>query len=186
MTYPIQIASFAPCCEQESSDQRIMLSLVKQHGDGLLTRNSPCFHLVSSGFLVNAARDRMLLVRHNLYRAWGWTGGHADGQPDLLAVALREAEEETGVHTLRPLSEQAVSLDILPAPGHYKNGRYVSAHLHLGLAFAIEADEREAPRCKPDENSGAQWFPVSRLEAVVDEAAMLPVYQKILHRIQSL
>ena len=161
MTYPQQIASFAPCCEQEHSDQRIMLSLVKQHGDGLLTRDTPCFHLVSSGFLVNAARNRMLLVRHNLYHAWGWTGGHADGKADLLTVAL----------------------DILPAPGHFKNGRYVSAHLHLGLAFAVEADEREAPRCKPDENSGAQWFPISQLEKIVDEAAMLPVYQKILRRI---
>lgn len=184
MTYPIQISSFAPCCEQERSDQRILLRLVKQYGDGLLTRENPCFHLVSSAFLVNAARDRMLLVRHNLYNAWGWTGGHADGQADLLAVALREAEEETGVRALCPLSEQAVSLDILPAPGHFKNGRYVSAHLHLGLAFAIEADEREPPRCKPDENSGAQWFSVSALEKIVDEAAMLPIYRKILRRIR--
>ncbi|MFQ8600104.1 MAG: NUDIX hydrolase [Oscillospiraceae bacterium] len=162
MTYPIQISSFAPCCEQERSDQRILLRLVKQYGDGLLTRENPCFHLVSSAFLVNAARDRMLLVRHNLYNAWGWTGGHADGQADLLAVALREAEEETGVRALCPLSEQAVSLDILPAPGHFKNGRYVSAHLHLGLAFAIEADEHEPHDASRTKTAARSGFPSLR------------------------
>ena len=77
---------------------------------------------------------------------------------DLLAVALREVREESGLTDVRPVSEQIYSLEILSVDGHEKWGRYVSSHLHLNVTYLLEADPA-APICpKPDENSRVGWF----------------------------
>ena len=62
--------------------------------------------MTASGFIVNEARNKTLMVHHNIYNSWSWTGGHADGDSDLLAVALREAREETGIVNVTPLSRE--------------------------------------------------------------------------------
>ena len=77
---------------------------------------------------------------------------------DLLAVAMREAREETGIHTVRPVSEKIFSVEILTVDGHEKRGKYVSSHLHLNVTYLLEADESEMLHKKEDENSGVAWF----------------------------
>ena len=83
------------------------------------------------------------MVHHNIYKTWSWTGGHADNDSDLLYVAIKEAKEETGIQNIKPLSKNIFSLDVLPVIGHIKNNKYVSAHLHLSVAYLLEADERD-------------------------------------------
>ena len=103
-------------------------------------------------------RSQVLMAYHKLYDSWAWLGGHADGDRDLLAVALREVREESGLTDVRPVSEQIYSLEILSVDGHEKWGRYVSSHLHLNVTYLLEADPA-APICpKPDENSRVGWF----------------------------
>lgn len=93
------------------------------------------------------------MAYHRLYDSWAWLGGHADGDRDLLAVALREVREESGLTEVRPVSEDLYSLEILTVDGHEKHGRYVSSHLHLNVTYLLEADPSAAIRPKPDENS---------------------------------
>lgn len=62
------------------------------------------------------------MIYHNIYNSWSWTGGHADGETDLLAVALREVTEETGLQTLRPVSRELFSVEILTVDGHENEG----------------------------------------------------------------
>ena len=90
--------------------------------DNILTRENAFAHLTSSGFILNENKDKVLMIYHNLYNSWAWTGGHADGEDDLLEVAIKEAKEETGVVNIHPLSTQIMSLDILPVWGHMKKG----------------------------------------------------------------
>ena len=118
-----EIAAYRPRSEQEEADQRQMLDYIRQFPDTILTRDNPIAHFSSSGFVVNADASRVLMAHHNLYRVWAWTGGHVDGEEDFLAVALREAREETGVTHIRPLSDAIASLEILPVWGHVKRGR---------------------------------------------------------------
>ena len=42
------------------------------------------------------------MIYHNIYNSWAWPGGHADGESDLLGVAMREVMEETGIKNLKP------------------------------------------------------------------------------------
>ena len=111
------IQSFVPGCAQEAADQDLILSLALREPIAILTRESLAAHMTASRFIVNEARNKTLMVHHNIYNSWSWTGGHADGDSDLLAVALREAREETGIVNVTPLSREIMSLDVLTVPG---------------------------------------------------------------------
>jgi 8-oxo-dGTP pyrophosphatase MutT (NUDIX family) len=176
------MTDFVPANDQETSDRQIVLNLIRQHGRQILTRLNPVAHITSSGLILNEAHNKILMVHHNIYNTWTWTGGHADGDADLLAVALKEAAEETGVLSIRPFKNDILSLDILPVYGHFKNGQYVSAHLHLSVAFLLIADEQEPLIINPKENSGVQWVPISQASRYSNEPFMLAIYKKILDR----
>ena len=184
--YADDIRAYRPQDEQEETDKRIILEYVDRYPDTVLTRQNEYAHITSSGFVVNADATKVLMAHHNIYKVWAWTGGHADGDPDLLGVALREAEEETGAAGLRPLSPLPLSLEVLTVPAHQKRGREVSAHLHLNFSFLLLAPrEGQALREKPDENSGVAWLPAHRLEEYCTEPEMLPIYRRLIQRAQA-
>ena len=112
--YLDDILAYEPRDEAEAGDKAMFLEYLRLFPDTILTRENKIAHLTASGFVVNGDGTRVLMAHHNLYRVWAWTGGHADGDGDLLSVALREAREETGVEHIKPLSTAIASLDILP------------------------------------------------------------------------
>lgn len=181
LDFRAQLAAYAPCCEQEEADKQLMLQCCARFDD-LLTRNNPVAHMTASAWIVSPDRTHALLAYHNLYRSWAWLGGHADGDGDLLRVALREAREESGLLHVRPVTDELFSIEVLPVTQHVKRGRFVSAHLHLNATFLLEADMSDALRCKPDENSGVKWFDLDSLNAAVSEPEMRTVYQKLMDK----
>ena len=152
-----QLRAYRPWNEQEEADCAELLRRLGQ-GEGLWTRENRSAHLTASGWIVSPERSRVLMAYHNLYDSWAWLGGHADGERDLLAVALREVREESGLTDVRPITEDIYSLEILSVDGHEKHGRYVSSHLHLNVTYLLEADPAAHIRPKLDENSRVGWF----------------------------
>ena len=153
----IQLKEYEPWNEQESADRDEIIRQLETAPD-IFSRENKAAHMTASAWVVNRARTKVLMVYHNIYDSWSWTGGHADGDEDLLAVAVREVREETGVMSVKPVSDRIYSLEILTVDGHVKRGQYVSSHLHLNLTWLLEADDTDVPRKKEDENSGAAWF----------------------------
>ena len=184
MRYDLEIRSYPAVTEQEIADRAEMLRLAGVYGDAILTRASDTAHMTGSGFIVDPAGNKTLMVFHNIYRSWSWTGGHADGQEDLLEVALREAREETGAE-VRPLWPEPVALDIIPVYSHFKRGAYVRAHMHLNLTYALVAREDAPLAVKPDENSAVAWIGEDEMREMVSEPPMLEVYEKIWQRIRA-
>ena len=182
MKFTEQLDHYTPTCPQEEKDREVILSYLRCF-DNLLTRDNEFAHFTASSFIVNRERTKTLLCYHNLYDSWAWTGGHADGDDDLLAVAIREAQEETGAQT-RPLYPGIYTLDILPVWGHVKRGRYVSSHQHLNVTYLLEADESQPLAVKPDENSGVQWVPIDQMLTYSTEREMHPVYQKLIDKLR--
>lgn len=182
MHYLQAIAQYPASSEQERADKQTILHFARAFPDTVLTRENTVAHLTSSGFIMNRALNRVLMVHHNLYQTWAWTGGHADGDTDLLAVALREAEEETGARGIQPLCTDILSLDILPVWAHEKRGVYVGTHLHLSAAYVLLAPEDTPLRSCPDENSGVRWIRVDDLSRYSNEAQVLPIYNKLITR----
>jgi 8-oxo-dGTP pyrophosphatase MutT (NUDIX family) len=174
-----EIKNYRPCCEQDERDRAVILAFLAAHDDAFL-RGNLVAHMTASAWVVNPARDRVLMVYHKLYDSWAWTGGHADGETDLLSVALRECREETGVAHVRPVSEEIYSLEILPVEGHEKRGQYVPSHLHLNLTYLLEADERAALQVCEAENSGVRWFSLAEALTAPSEPWMVErIYRKL-------
>jgi 8-oxo-dGTP pyrophosphatase MutT (NUDIX family) len=175
------IIAFKPLTEQEEVDQKLIVDFIKKN-DNSLTRDNKVAHVSSSGFILNKRMDKALMVYHKIYRSWSWTGGHADGESNLLKVALEEAREETGIENVKPLTEKIVTLDVLPVPSHFKHGKFVSAHLHLSIAYVLIADDTDRLMVKEDENSGVKWMKIKDIEKEVNELDMKLVYNKLINR----
>jgi ADP-ribose pyrophosphatase YjhB (NUDIX family) len=152
-----QIEAYVPFNEQETKDKALILKALKEQKD-VFTRDDTIAHMTASAWVVNPAHDKALMVYHNIYNSWSWLGGHADGDPDLLAVAIREVKEESGVTDVKALSNAIFSLEVLTVDGHIKRGQYVSSHLHLNVSYLLEVDDKDPLFVKPDENSGVRWF----------------------------
>lgn len=168
---------------QEIADRAAILQAVAMDRGGCLNRENLLFHFTASSIIVNADRTRTLMAYHNIYQSWAWTGGHADGDPDMFAVALREANEETGITGLKPLQADPVSMEILHVVHHMKKGKFVPSHVHLNLTYALEADDALAIRNQPGENSRVGWLNIADLPQLISEPTMIPIYHKILSRI---
>ena len=178
------IAAFEPFNEQEAADKRVILRALDTDPD-CFDRSAQA-HMACSIWVVDPTFTQTLLVYHNIYDSWSWIGGHADGECDLAAVALRELQEETGVSHARLVAGKACgadgapavpaptvggarplcgpggiySLEVLTVDGHEKRGAYVSSHLHLNVTYLAIADPAESIRIKSDENSGVRWVPL--------------------------
>lgn len=174
-----ELLEYRPWNEQEEKDREVLLRLLSS-GEELYTRENTGRHLTASCWIVNQKHDKVLMAYHNIYRSWSWLGGHADGEEDLLKVALKEAEEESGVKGARPLSDRIFSIEVLTVDGHEKRGKYVSSHLHLNVTYLLEADEEAALSPKEDENSGVAWFtPEGAVEASTEPWFRERIYKKL-------
>ena len=174
-----EIKAYAPCCEQEARDKAVILDYLAKNPDAFY-RSDPIAHMTASAWIVNRDRTKVLMVYHRIYDSWSWTGGHADGEKDLLAVALREAREETGLRKVRAVSEEIYSLEVLTVDGHEKRGAYVPSHLHLNVTYLLEADEDEELQVCEEENSGVKWFTLhDALRASTEPWFVERIYKKL-------
>ena len=174
-----EIKKYRPCNAQEQRDQALILDFLEKNGDAFL-RSNLLAHMTASSWIVNPERTKTLMVYHNLYDSWSWTGGHADGETDLLSVALREAREETGIAHVRPLSPEIFSLEVLTVDGHEKRGEYVPSHLHMNVTYLLEAEESDTLHVCREENSGVAWFTLEEaLKASSEPWFVERIYKKL-------
>ena len=143
-------------------------------------------HFTASNWIVNKDRTKVIMIYHNIYKSWAWTGGHADGDSDLLHVARKEAEEETGLSNLKLLSDGIYGLQILTVDPHIKRGKYVASHVHLDCCFLFEANEKDLLRIKEDENSGVKWVDITLVNDLTNEEKMKPIYKKLNEKLKTI
>ncbi|MBR0367333.1 MAG: NUDIX hydrolase [Clostridia bacterium] len=173
-----KIEAYVPFNAQEAADRRMMLRAIDAL-ENPLSRENVFAHFTASAWIVNPGRTRALMAWHNIYKTWAWTGGHADGEADLLSVALREAREETGVREIRPVMNDIYSLEVVPVNAHVKRGSFVSAHLHMNVTYLLEADDSQPLQIKPDENSAVGWLSLDQAADNRDEPYMTVIYRKL-------
>lgn len=123
-------------CPQRAETAREMLHFVATTPD-CFCRTHAAGHITGSAWLLNPAGDKALLTLHRNLKRWLQTGGHADGDPDVLRTALREAEEESGISGIRALDTEILDVDIHPIPPNPRKGE--GAHLHYDVRFLLQA-----------------------------------------------
>jgi 8-oxo-dGTP pyrophosphatase MutT (NUDIX family) len=139
-----------------------VLAFCASHPDALVRANAEA-HLTGSALVVDPADGRFVVLHHRKLDRWLQPGGHADGDGDLAAVALREATEETGLAGLR-VQRPAVDLDVhvVAPPGE-------PAHRHLDLRFLVLAPAGAAAAGPPPgnhESHQVRWIAATDLDAL--------------------
>ena len=178
------IENYIPVNEQEENDKKVMLDYMQKNSD-YLTRENEVAHFTTSIWTVNKERTKTLMVYHNIYDSWSWIGGHADGEEDLSAVALRELKEETGVENAALVSKDIFSLEILTVDGHMKKGTYVPSHLHFNVTYLAEAKEDQVLVVNEEENKGVRWFLFQDVLKASSEPWMVErVYKKLINKLK--
>ncbi len=176
------IESYVPFNEEEEKDKALILDFIRT-GLPLYGRENYA-HFTVSAIVLNRTRDQFLFVYHNIYNSWSWMGGHLDGDSDLKRVILKEVSEESGLKDIDFITDDILSVEVLPVSGHFKRGEYVSSHLHLNVTYLLEADSNAPLRIKTDENRGVKWFPLDMLTTVSNEKWFNEhIYNKLAEKI---
>ena len=97
-----------------------------------------------------------------------------------------EAQEETGIEKVLPVSSEIISIDVLPVQAHSKNGKEIKGHIHYNITYGLLASDKEPLMVNADENSKVSWIPLSQWQQYCSESHMIPVYEKILLRIKQI
>jgi 8-oxo-dGTP pyrophosphatase MutT (NUDIX family) len=134
-----------------------MLAFIDAHPDAL---HRTCLegHLTGSAAVIDPATREVLVLFHTKVQRWLQPGGHADGDGNLARVALREAEEETGIVGLRVLAP-AVDLDVHVF--HHAAGTEPD-HLHLDVRHLVVAPPGAVVRGN-EESEGLRWVTADEL-----------------------
>lgn len=132
-------------------------------------------HITGSAWIVDSSRTQVLLVHHAKLNKWLQPGGHADGDENVLRVALREAEEETGLKNLTVISQTPFDVDIHLIPARKDLGE----HFHFDIRFLIEADATETIIVS-EESHDVKWIPLKTLEDWNQEQSILRMKEKLL------
>ena len=181
MSLKEQIEKNIPYDEQEQRDKEQMLKFINDYDD-VLTRDNILGHFTASAFVVNKDRTKMVVVYHIINDGWIYPGGHADGEEDLLSVAVREVEEETGLK-VKVLDNSIYSIQSAPVKGHIKHGKYVSAHLHLDILYIMEADDTIPLVYREDESKGVKWIPFKEADNETMCDFIRPIHKKLIKKL---
>ena len=167
-------------------DEHAMTDRIRQ----LVTNQEDCFertcrpgHITGSAWILSHDSQRCLLVHHRKLDRWLQPGGHADGQTDVAEVALREAEEETGLTNLELIrtNEVAIPLDVdvhlIPNRTGSEGRTIETAHEHHDIRFLLRATSDQPPTVS-DESHDVRWFTHAELLEATEEESVLRMLRK--------
>ena len=151
-----KLAAYKPMDANDAAQRDRITIFVQNHPD-CFERSLAVGHLTGSSWLINRTGDRVLLTHHRKLDMWLQLGGHADGNCDILDVALQEAREESGLDRIHAVSDDIFDLDVHRIPPHGQT----PAHDHHDVRFLLQADtedhyiisdeSHELRWCTPDE-----------------------------------
>ncbi|MBX2970870.1 MAG: NUDIX hydrolase [Cyclobacteriaceae bacterium] len=125
-------------------------------------------HITGSAWIVDETISHVVMLHHGKLNKWLQPGGHADGDENIFRVALREAEEETGITTVNLVQHGIFDLDIHPIPEH-KN---FPEHLHFDVRFIFTASGKQPLTCS-DESHELKWVPLKEVELLTDHSTSI-------------
>lgn len=129
---------------QKHTEQREIADKIRhfvQSTPGCFKRSHESGHITGSAWLINPAGDKALLTLHHKLKRWMQTGGHADGEDDILKAALREAEEESGITGITPVNTEIFDIDIHLIPAN--PAKEEPPHYHYDIRYLLQAPHEE-------------------------------------------
>lgn len=166
-----QLQAYRPADPRE---ERMRLRILE-----FVQRNVNCFqrslrggHITGSAWVVNRERTHTLLVHHRRLDKWLQPGGHAEDETDALAVAVREAEEETGLRVM-PVSKTIFDVDAHDIPARKRE----RAHVHYDIRYLMEADMTSRVVVSP-ESRAVEWVRMNQVAGMNTDESILRLVRK--------
>ena len=178
-----QLERYGALHDEERAEVERMRAFVSAHAD-CFERTCVPGHVTGSAWILSPDRSHFLLTHHKKLERWLQLGGHADGDPDSAAVALREAREESGMGELAFAwpTEPGVPLDVdiheIPARGREP------AHLHHDVRYLLVAAPGQE-LARSDESHDLRWFPCATWRAQLDEESQRRMARKVERWLQA-
>ncbi len=166
-----QLSAYHPSDPREERMRLRILQFVQQNQD-CFRRTLLIGHVTGSAWVVNPERTHTLLVHHKRLDKWLQPGGHAEDEPSALAVAVREAEEETGLRVV-PVSDAIFDVDAHDIPARKKE----PAHVHYDIRYMVEADRKGRVVVSP-ESRAVEWVRLDRVGAMNTDESVLRLVRK--------
>jgi 8-oxo-dGTP pyrophosphatase MutT (NUDIX family) len=174
------LRAYDPQGSDETADVARIIAMAATSEDPW-SRDLP-MHLTASALVVHAASGRVLLRWHTRQQAWLQVGGHGDpGEHDGLAIALREAAEETGLSDLAPWPDAALRhVAIVPVPAAGRE----PAHEHADLRFLLATRTPEAIVAeRPD--AQMRWLSLAEANELTGEDNLRVTLSRVEHLLGS-
>lgn len=147
------IEEYFPSDLEEQSYKNRFLKLLADRPDCFYRTCFEPGHITASAWVLNHTEEKVLLMHHRKLDGWFQPGGHCDGDPNVLAVALKEVGEETGLEEIEPVSAAIFDLDIHEIPAIGKE----PPHYHYDVRFLVRC-KKDMAFTKNHESKALQWF----------------------------
>lgn len=161
-----------PADAHEAAMTAQTIAFVEAHPDSF-ERSLLEGHVTGSAWILSPDRQTVLLIHHRKLDRWFQPGGHADGNPDVAAVALQEAVEETGLTDVRLTSPQIFDVDVHLIPEREN----LPAHLHYDIRFQCVSNDKILFG-ENREIKNARWFRLDEAEQVAQSESVSRMIRK--------
>lgn len=168
------------------------LSLYRLHNPGektlvenffsLLESAPRCFykdfykgHFTGSALVADTTLTKVVMIHHKKLGKWVQLGGHADGNPDLLAVALKEVREESGLHSFTRVYANIFDLDIHRIP----ETEYEPEHYHYDVRYLL-LNRGEEVITNSEESYNVKWIPLDVIDRYTREESICKMLDKLV------
>lgn len=142
---------YSPINEEIQFKER-MLSFLETYDD-CFERSLEIGHFTASCWLLNKDGDKALLTHHAKLNEWFQLGGHCDGNPDIINVSIKEAQEESGIQNIVPVNNRIFDIDIHLIPENKRE----KAHYHYDVRFLLQVASDEQI-VQSNESHALQWI----------------------------
>ena len=166
------LMGYVPHDDVQGQTRARILAFLHEH-ENALSRTCLEGHLTAAALVLDHAGERALLTHHKKLGKWLQLGGHCDGDGNLVAAALREATEESGIPDLA-IDPRPIDLDIHPIPARKDEPE----HLHLDVRFVVHAPTG-AREVVSDESNELGWFDLARAEAELEDESVLRLFRLV-------
>jgi len=166
------LTEYIPSAQEEKEAKERMLAFAHQHED-CFERSLEIGHFTASAWLLNKDKSKVLLMLHAKFNVWCQLGGHCDGDHDVLSIAVKEAQEESGIQNIVPVSEKIFDLDIHRIPANKKE----KEHDHYDVRFLLQVTSNEQ-FIQNRESKELRWIAKNRDELPTDSLFVVRMFNK--------
>lgn len=167
-----QLAAYQAAHPTESETVAQFIGFVRSQPE-CFERTLAIGHITGSAWIVTPDGSEVLLTHHRKLDRWLQLGGHADGDPDVVAVALKEAQEESGLEEFELVGDGIFDLDIHPIPARKNEPE----HLHYDVRYVFRATGH-TDFTVSEESHDLRWVPIDEVQTLTTEESMLRMVRK--------